>query len=291
MPSIVAIIVLLAFAAPQPVQAKAPDEEACDRLTAVPYDADKPADVQEVDEIEPKNIRDALSSCERAARSAGAHRRMWLQYGRALEFAQRTPEAVPAYEKAAEAGSTMAMLGLSDMYASGRGVAQDSAKAIGWLEKAANAGNPAAMNNLGAIYGTGEGVEKDFAKARGWYEKAAAANFPQAQYQLGLMALEGQGVPKNAVAAKAWFEKAAAQNDADSLYELGLIYAKGLAGLKDEQMAKRFLSRAALLGSEDADKALHRLNCPFNLKSKDGKEAGDICFDGPVTEIRPAKPE
>jgi len=37
---------------------------------------------------------------------------------------------------------------------------------------------------------------------------------------------------------------------------------------------------AAALGSEDAAKALERLRCPFALKDKDGKVAGNICFDG-----------
>jgi uncharacterized protein len=292
MPSIFAILALVALALSQPVQAGTPDQETCDRLAAVPYDADKPSSIPEVMRIETKDISEAVSACERAARAKGAPRRMWLQYGRALEFADRNSDAAAAYEKAAEAGSSMAMLGLSDMYSTGRGVAQDLAKTVSWLEKAAEAGNAAAMNNLGAMYGTGEGVEKDFAKAKQWYEKAAEVNFPQAQYQLGLMALDGEGGPKDPAAAKAWFVKAAAQDDADSVYELGLMLAKGIGGPKDPQAAKYYFSRAAKLGSEEAKKALHRLDCPYELKSTDGKDqTGEVCFDGQQIQINPTTPQ
>jgi uncharacterized protein len=258
------VLASIVFAALSPALANAPDEAACDRLAAVPFDTDKPSGVKGAEQIEPSDISEAVKSCEEAARAPGAHRRFWLQYGRALEYAGRAGEAIPAYEKAAAAGSTMAMLGLSDVYGGGKGVRQDIPKAMNWLEKAAAAGNAAAMNNLGAIYGTGGGVAKDYAKSKEWYEKAAAANFPAAQYQLGMMAMEGQGGPKDPVAAKAWFEKAAAQDDADSLYELGLILANGLAGAKDEQAARGYLKRAAELGSEEAVKALNKLAAPSN---------------------------
>jgi len=41
-----------------------------------------------------------------------------------------------------------------------------------------------------------------------------------------------------------------------------------------------FYKRAASLGNKEAVQALERLRCPFALKDKDRKIAGNICFDG-----------
>ncbi len=283
---IAAVASLLAAA---PAGADSPDGVLCDRLAAVPLDPDKPSGVAAVNQIAPESIREAVRACEKAASSPGSARRMWLQYGRALEFEAKSGDAAAAYEKAANQGSTMAMLALSDLYNTGRGVPQDNAKAASWLRKAADAGNSPAMNNLAAMYGLGEGVTKDALEARWWYEKAAAAGFAESMYQLGLIAQEGDGTRDDA-AAKAWFEKAAALDHPDALYSLGLMAAEGRGGPKDEKLAKDYLARAAALGSEDAAKTLHRLNCPFELKEKDGKQAGEICFDGPVPEFNSAPP-
>ncbi len=243
---IAAVASLLAAA---PAGADSPDGALCDRLAAVPLDPDKPSGVAAVNQIAPESIREAVRACEKAASSPGSARRMWLQYGRALEFEAKSGDAAAAYEKAANQGSTMAMLALSDLYNTGRGVPQDNAKAVSWLRKAADAGNSPAMNNLAAMYGLGEGVTKDALEARWWYEKAAAAGFAESMYQLGLIAQEGDGTRDDA-AAKAWFEKAAALDHPDALYSLGLMAAEGRGEPKDEKLAKDYLARAAALGSE-----------------------------------------
>jgi TPR repeat protein len=267
-------------------RAGAPDEAICDRLAAVPFDADKPSGVDGSDQIAAADRAEALRSCEAAAQASGAPRRLWMQYGRALETAGRNAEALAAYEKAAGQGSTAAMIGLSGMYSSGKGVAQDYAKAMSWIRKAAEAGDPVAMNNLAAMYAMGEGMETNFAEASRWYEKAAATGLAEAMYELGRLNRDGLGGLKDIEAAKAWFGKAAAQDHPDALYSLGVMEAKAKAGSKEREEAKRHLARAAELGVEEAAAALHRLNCPFTLKSKDGKESGEICIDGPVLELR-----
>ena len=285
-----AIICAIAVLAAAPAAADSPDDALCDRLAAVPLDPDRPSGVAAVNQIAPENIKEAVRACEKAAGAPGSARRMWLQYGRALEFEARSGDAAAAYEKAANQGSTMAMLALSDLYNSGRGVPQDNAKAVSWLRKAADAGNSAAMNNLAAMYGLGEGVAKDALEARWWYEKAASAGFAESMYQLGLMAQEGDGTPEDAATAKAWFEKAAALDHPDALYSLGLMTAEGRGGPGDRMAAETYLSRAAALGNEDAAKALRRLRCPFKLKEQDGKEAGQICFDAPPAGLERTPP-
>jgi len=96
--------------------------------------------------------------------------------------------------------------------------------------------------------------------------------------------------PEHASAAKAWFEKAAALDHPDALHGLGVMEAKGSHGSEDGGAARRHLARAAQLGSEEAAQALHKLNCPFKLKSKDGKETGEFRFDGPISELRRTAP-
>jgi hypothetical protein len=44
-------------------------------------------------------------------------------------------------------------------------------------------------------------------------------------------------------------------------------------------------------GVAEAAASLHHLSCPFRLKSKDGEENGEICFDGPVLELRRTSPD
>jgi uncharacterized protein len=244
------------FAVPAAAAGSAGD--LCDRLAAVPFDPDKPPHVQAVNQIAPEKIKEAVSACQKAAAAPGAPRRMWLQLGRALEFEARSGEAAAAYAKAADQGGSMAMLALSALYASGRGIPQDNAKALSWLHRAADAGNAAAMNNLGAMYGLGAGVSKDAGEAKGWFEKAASAGFSESMYQLGLMAQAGDGAPKDAGAAKSWFEKAAALDHPDALYSLGLM----ASGARNDALAKNLMARAAALGNEDAAKAL----------ASDGKE-------------------
>jgi uncharacterized protein len=85
------------------------------------------------------------------------------------------------YEKAATAGSTLAMNNLGSMYESGQGVPQEYAKAREWYEKAADAGNGTGMSNIGALYYYGHGVPQDYTKARQWWEMAVAAGNGEAR--------------------------------------------------------------------------------------------------------------
>jgi hypothetical protein len=46
------------------------------------------------------------------------------------------------------------------------------------------------------------------------------------------------------------------------------------------QRGARLLQEIATLGDGDAQASLQRLQCPFTLKDKNGKVAGNICYDG-----------
>ena len=110
------------------------------------------------------------------------------------------PEAIGAWRKAADKGSTSAMVELGVLYGTGSGVARDEAQARKLFERAAEAGNPRGVTNLAAL-GDG-GAPADPARARELLAKAAETN-AEAQYQLGLMMADGAGGPKDDAGARA----------------------------------------------------------------------------------------
>ena len=211
-----------AAAAPQ-----APVETPCDRLAALPDDADLPKGFLAVAE---NNIVDpgaAVAACREALASAPDDRRVHFQLGRALDHAGRVEEAKAEYEKAAEAGSAKAMRNLGLLYVRGEGGPENFAAARLWFAKAAARGDVGGMNNLGAMYKDGEGVPTDYKAARQWFERAAAAGAPGAMTNLGILAEDGKGVPRDYVAARKWYEKAAAKGEPQAMIKLGALYYNG----------------------------------------------------------------
>src|SRR5262249_10073554 len=100
----------------------------CDRLAADPADPDKPTDRKDVKgahEIEASDVATAIKFCKLAS---AASRRALYQLGRAYAANQQLPEAVGAYRKAADKGSTSAMVELGVLLATGSGVAKDEAQ-------------------------------------------------------------------------------------------------------------------------------------------------------------------
>ena len=137
------------------------------------------------------------------------------------------PEAIGTYRKAADKGSTSAMVELGVHYGTGVGVAKDEAQARKLFQRAADAGNPRGVSNLAAI---GGGSPLDSVKARALLSKGAEANSAAAEYQLGVMMADGLGGPKDDVAARALFEKAAAQDYPGALERMGAFARDGRGG-------------------------------------------------------------
>ena len=254
--------------------AQSADLVLCDRLAADPTDPDKPADVKGVPEIAPSDIATAIKFCKVAA--AGSRRALY-QLGRAYAADQQLPQALGAYRKAADEGSTSAMVELGRLLAAGSGVAKDPDQARKLFARAAEAGNPRGVVNLAAL-GNSTGAPPDAAKTRALLVQAAATNSAEAQYQLGLMMADGAGGPKDDVAARALFEKAAAQGHPDALDWLGNFAETGRGGPKDAGAAKAYYEKAAALGNDDAKAALKRLQCPVVIKDKRGKFVSNLCF-------------
>jgi TPR repeat protein len=267
-----AAIALVALAGPSPLRAQSADLVLCDRLAADPSDPDRPADVRGVADVAPADIATAIKYCKTAS---GASRRALYQLGRAYAANRQIPEAMAAWRKAADKGSTSAMVELGVLYGTGSGVAQDEAQARKLFVRAAEAGNARGVTNLAALSG-GAGAQ-DPERARALLAKAAETN-AEAQYQLGLMLADGAGGAKDDAGARALFEKAAAQNHAGALERMGAFSQEGRGGPKDSDAAKAYYQRAAALGDDDARKALKRIECPYALKDKRGNFVTNLCF-------------
>jgi TPR repeat protein len=272
--SFAAAVCIAAFAvaaAPSLVRAQSADLVLCDRLAADPADPDKPADAKGVAEIAPSDIATAIKFCRTAS---GASRRAMYQLGRAYAANRQLPEAITAWRKAADKGSTSAMVELGVAFGNGAGVARDEAQARKLFERAAAAGNPRGISNLAAL---GGGGSADPAQARSLLARAGENN-PEAQYRLGLMIAEGVGGPKDDVTARALFEKAAAQNHPGALERMGAFAQEGRGGEKDATAAKAYYEKAAALGNDDAKAALKRIECPYAIKDKRGNFVTNLCF-------------
>jgi TPR repeat protein len=269
-------IVLAALVALAPVlaHAQSADLVLCDRLAADAADPDKPADVKGVADVAPADIETAIKFCKKAA---GASRRAMYELGRAYAASRQMPEAIAAWRKAADKGSTSAMVELGVLYGTGTGVTRDEVQARKLFERAAQAGNPRGVSNLAALGGGGGGEPPDPARSRELLAKAAETN-AEAQYQLGLMLAEGTGGERDDVQARAMFEKAAAQNHPGALERMGAFTQEGRGGPKDSAAAKAYYERAAALGDEDAKKALERLRCPYVIKDKRGNVVTNLCL-------------
>jgi uncharacterized protein len=255
-------------------QAQSADLVLCDRVAADPADPDKPADVQGISAIAKSDVATAIKFCRTAS---GASRRALYQLGRAQAANGQTSEALATYRKAADKGSTSAMVELGVHLGTGNGVAKDPDAARKLFERAAAAGNPRGVSNLAAVSG-GSGASANPVQARAQLTKAAEANVAEAQFQLGQMMAEGEGGAKDEAGARKLFEKAAAQNHPEGLVWAGSFAQRGVGGPEDTAKAKEYFTKAAALGNEEAKAALNRIECPYVLKDKRGKVMTNLCF-------------
>jgi len=271
--AVLAMTTAAMLVSPSPARAQSADLVLCDRLAADPADPDKPADIKGTPDVAPADVATAIKYCRTAGNSS---RRALYELGRAYAANQQMPEAMAAWRKAADKGSTSAMVELGVLYGTGAGVPKDEDQARKLFERAAQAGNPRGITNLAALSG-GAGAPSDPAKARELLGKAAETN-PEAQYQLGLMLANGTGGAQDDNGARSLFEKAAAQNHPAALEEMGEFSEQGRGGPKDKTAAKAYYERAAALGDENAKKALKRMECPYAIKDKHGNLVTNLCF-------------
>src|SRR5262249_37177129 len=137
--SVIALLALGLACGPSAVRAQSADLVLCDRIAADPTDPDKPADVSGVAQIARSDVATAIKFCRTASASS---RRALYGLGRAYAANQQMPDAISTYRKAADKGSTAAMVELGVMFGTGTGGRKDEAEARKLFERAAEAGNP-----------------------------------------------------------------------------------------------------------------------------------------------------
>src|SRR6516225_8665623 len=260
-----AIGCLVALANPRAVYAQSADLVLCDRIAADPADPDKPADAKGISDIAPSDVATAIKFCKRA--STGSRRALY-ELGRAYAANRQMTEAVGAYRKAADKGSSAAMVELGSLLASGSAGPKDETEARTLFARAAQAGNARGAAKLAALSADGGG-SSDPVEARAMLAKAVETNSAEAQFQLGLMMANGVGGPKDDAGARGLFEKAAAQGHAGALDWMGNFAETGRGGPEDKDAA---------LGNDDAKAALERLKCPLVMKTKKGELLTHLCF-------------
>jgi uncharacterized protein len=265
---------LLALANAPVARAQSADLVLCDRIAADPADPDKPAEVKGVSDIAPSDVATAIKFCKRASTNS---RRALYQLGRAYAANREMTNAVAAYRKAADKGSSAAMVELGALLAAGSAGANDETEARSLFARAAQAGNARGAANLAAL-SADAGASSDPAEARAILAKAVETNSAEAQFQLGLMLANGIGGPKDDVGARGLFEKAAAQGHAAALDWMGNFAETGRGGAQDKDAAKSYYEKAAALGNDDAKAALERLKCPLVMKTKRGDVLTHLCF-------------
>jgi TPR repeat protein len=264
---------LLALANMPAARAQSADLVLCDRIAADPTDPEKPADVKGVSDIASSDVATAIKFCKRASASS---RRALYQLGRAYAANRQMPDAVATYRKAADKGSSAAMVELGALLASGSAGAKDETEARSLFARAAAAGNARGAVNLTAL--SPDGGSADPAQARAMLVKAAETNSAEAQFQLGLMMANGIGGPKDDIGARGLFEKAAAQEHPGALDWMGNFAETGRGGPEDKTAAKNYYEKAAALGNDDAKAALERIKCPLVMKTKRGEVLTHLCF-------------
>jgi len=268
----VVTFVLAPLLTSSPAHAQSADLVLCDRVAADPSDPDKPADVRGVTDVAAADVATAIKFCKKAASSS---RRAMYELGRAYAANNQTADALATWRKAADKGSTSAMVELGVAYGTGAGVAKDEEAARKLFERAAEGGNPRGVTNLAALSGSAAATNP--ARSRELLSKAAETN-AEAQYQLGLMLADGTGGPQDDVGARALFEKAAAQNHPGALERMGAFAAEGRGGPRDRDAAKSYYKRAADLGNDQAKAALKKMECAITIKDKRGNFVTDLCW-------------
>jgi TPR repeat protein/serine/threonine protein kinase len=194
----------------------------------------------------PRDIREALGWFQLAAEAGESIAMRMLadvyEFGRA---GKREPaKALLWRRKAAQNGDVGAMVGLANMYMEGKGTPKDHAEAARWYERAAEKGDTPSQAQFAAMLAAGRGVLQDQEQAAEWFVLAAEGGSLEAQVQLGRMHLEGRGVPESLAEAHRWFTLAARAGHPDALDALGQMYADGRGVPADIEEADRLRREA-----------------------------------------------
>ena len=138
-------LILVALLLPVNVYAQIQE---CDRLAASPFDPQKQSPGLGYSQL---NASLAVPACKRATEESPQTARLWFQYGRALEKANRLPDAIYAYQEAVKLKSGAAHNNIGELYRDGKGFQKDLNKAEEYFVLAANLNSPEGKSNLSTL--------------------------------------------------------------------------------------------------------------------------------------------
>ncbi len=170
----------------------------------------------------------------------------------------RTPEALQALQRAADAGSAEGAHRLALVFAEGiGGTPRNDARALALFEKAAAAGHHRAQINAGTLYFRGQGTPRDLVRARAWLEKAAAQEDPYALYALGRAMDDSVGqAMADPVRAADLYRRAAQLGHPIAALRYGLALNDGIGVRKNPALAQQWLIYADKWGVPEAALAM-----------------------------------
>ena len=149
----------------------------------------------------PVNLEASRAMLYRAAEAGSSIANIQLSewYERGTEDFDADPQRSRAYMlRAAETGDPYAQWRYAMLVLQGVGEEPDPDEAYRWIVLASEQGGTRAMTSRGVMLATGEGVAEDDVAAREWYRRAAESGnvtFDHALKGLGLMLLTGEGGP------------------------------------------------------------------------------------------------
>ncbi len=232
--------------APQATQATSTDWLEADAAAPLPVEAEEPQ--QEAAAAQPAKIEESTAPAEETT-------------GEIASIPDASEEAVAAIpvdagpialREAAAAGDPKALYQIGNRYAEGRGTEEDMAKAAEWYQKAADQGLAPAQYRIGNLYEKGIGVERDVKAAKTWYQLAAAQGNASAMHNLAVLnAMGADGTTDNDTAAR-WFAEAAEFGVQDSQFNLGILAAKGVGMQQNLEEAYKWFALVAKAGDKDA---------------------------------------
>ena len=156
----------------------------CDRYAAFPFDPAKKTPGVSYSQLDAAS---AISQCQIAVKEFPQTSRLYFQLGRGLEKGRRLPEAISAYQTAA------------------------------------NLGHGGGFNNLGELYRDGKGVSKDLKMAEVYFRKGSDINYAEAQYNLAILLLKIKNTDSNTALARDLLSAALQSGYADAKKPLDML--------------------------------------------------------------------
>ena len=178
------------------------------------------------------------------------------------------------YEEAAQAGSSLALIGLGDLYLNGYSVEMDQVKALELYQSALDQGCTEAGVGLGNMYQNGYGTEADGSKALELYTKAADSEEyafrNEARCNIGKLYLYGApGIDRDYGQAMLWFTRTANEDYGPAYDCIGLLYENGAGVEQSYADAQTWYQRGAAHGSAEA---LHDLGMLYSNNEELGND-------------------